>query len=149
MTETVFVDTNILVYLRDPSDPDRQRVAAEWFARLWDEVSGRISWQVLQEFYVVMTRKLDPPADPARVRQDIDALATWAPVPTEQGIVESAWRIEDRYGFSWWDSLVVAQALASGATTLLTEDLQHGQEIEGLRIVNPFEVAPGEVAPGG
>jgi len=138
MSGPVFVDTNVLVYLRDPSDPAKQRHAAEWSARLWEEGSGRISWQVLQEFYVVMTRKLDPPADPARVRQDIDALATWDPVATGQEVVASAWRIEDRFGFSWWDSLVVAQALASGATTLLTEDLQYGQEIDGLRIVNPF-----------
>ena len=141
MSGPVFVDTNVLVYLRDPSDPAKQRRAAEWSARLWEEGSGRISWQVLQEFYVVMTRKLDPPADPARVRQDIDALATWDPVATGQEVVASAWRIEDRFGFSWWDSLVVAQALASGATTLLTEDLQDGQEIDGLRIVNPFRAA--------
>ncbi len=145
MHDLVFVDTNVLVYLRDPSDPEKQRRAAEWFARLWDEGSGRISWQVLQEFHLVMTRKLDPPADRERVRDDVRALATWDPVPTEGEVMESAWRIEDRYGFSWWDSLIVAQALASGATTLLTEDLQDGQEIEGLRIVNPFE-HPADVA---
>lgn len=88
---------------------------------------------------MVMTRKLDPPADRERVREDVMALATWNPVPTELEVVESAWRIVDRLGFSWWDSLIVAQALASGASTLLTEDLQDGQEIDGLRIVNPFE----------
>jgi len=145
MSDAVFVDTNVLVYLRDPSDAEKQRRSSAWFAALWERGTGRISWQVLQEFYLVMTRKLDPPADPARVREDMDALATWAPITTEQGVVASAWRIEDRYGFSWWDALVVAQALESGASTLLTEDLQHGREVEGLRIVSPFEVRPDAV----
>lgn len=142
MTAPVFVDTNVLVYLRDPSDPEKQRRAAEWFARLWDDGSGRISWQVLQEFNQVMTHKLDPPADPDRVRDDVRALATWDPVQTDLEVVESAWRIEDRWGLSWWDSLVVAQAWASGAHTLLTEDLQDGQELGGVKIVNPFTHPP-------
>lgn len=143
MSDPIFVDTNVLVYLRDPSDPGKQRRAAEWFTRLWDDGTGRISWQVLQEFHVVMTRKLDPPAERGRVRDDVMALTTWSPVPTGPAVVESAWAIEDRFGLSWWDSLVVSQALVSGARTLLTEDLQDGQEIDGLRIVNPFEHSAG------
>lgn len=138
----VFVDTNVLVYARDPSDPGKQRRAVEWLAVLWDRGSGRLSVQVLQEFYVTLVRKLVPPADAEEVRDDVAALATWAPVVTDLAVLEQAWDVEDRYGFSWWDSLVVAQALAAGCGTLLTEDLQHDQTVFGLRIVNPFREAP-------
>ena len=141
----VFVDTNVLVYSRDPSDPEKQRRAVEWLAHLWDRGTGRLSVQVLQEFYVTMVRKLDPPADREQVRDDIAALATWNPVLTDLEVLERAWVIEGRYGFSWWDSLIVAQALAAGCETLLTEDLQHGQEISGLRIVSPFRESPDAV----
>ena len=142
MTAPVFVDTNVLVYVRDPSDPDKQRRAAEWLALLWEEGSGILSHQVLQEFYVTMTRKLDPPAPMGPVRDDVAALATWEPVATDLEIMESAWTVEDRYGLSWWDALIVAQALAAGCETLLTEDLQHGMELFGLRVVNPFVESP-------
>jgi predicted nucleic acid-binding protein len=140
----VFVDTNVLVYARDPSDPEKQRRAAEWLAALWDEGTGRVSAQVLSEFYVTMVRKLDPPADRDLVRDDVAALATWGAVTTDTDVIETAWSIEDRFGFSWWDSLIVAQALRAGCGTLLTEDLQHGQQVFGIRVVNPFEEGPGE-----
>lgn len=139
----VFVDANVLVYSRDPSDPAKQRRAAEWLASLWDRGAGRLSVQVLQEFYVTMVRKLDPPANPEDVWDDVAALATWNPVVTDLAVLEQAWAVEDRYGFSWWDSLVVSQALSAGCETLLTEDLQHDQEVFGLRIVDPFREKPG------
>ncbi len=138
----VFVDTNVLVHLRDPSDPDKHAAAARWMAWLWREGAGRISVQVLQEFYQTMTRKLDPPADTELVRDDIAALSTWDPVATDADLLEEAWRGEDRYGLSWWDSLIVAQALSAGCGTLLTEDLQHGQDLFGLRVVSPYAVEP-------
>jgi predicted nucleic acid-binding protein len=65
----------------------------------------------------------------------------WEPAPVSAGILQVAWRIEDRHGLSWWDSLIVASALAQDCRTLLTEDLQDGLEIEGMRVLNPF--APG------
>lgn len=142
MTGPFFVDTNVLVYARDPSDPHKQRRAASWLARLWDDGSGRLSHQVLQEFYVTLTRKLDPPADPEIVRDDVAALATWSPVPTDLEVMESAWYVEDRFGFSWWDALIVAQALSAGCEVLLTEDLQHDQDLFGVRVINPFQVDP-------
>lgn len=138
----VFVDTNVLVHSRDPSDPAKQRRAAEWLASLWDHGNGRLSLQVLQEFYVTMVEKLDPPADTDDVRDDVAALATWNPVVTDFGVLERAWAVEDRYGFSWWDSLIIAQALVAGCETLLTEDLQHDQEVFGLRIADPFREEP-------
>jgi len=144
----VFVDTNVLVYLRDTSEPEKQRRAAAWMAELWSTGMGRLSQQVLQEFYVTMTRKLSAPRAPSEVRDDVVALHAWEPVVPELPTFERAWAVEDRLGFSWWDSLIVAAALESGARYLLTEDLQHGQEIETLTVLDPFQVEPGEVLPG-
>jgi predicted nucleic acid-binding protein len=95
---------------------------------------------VLQEFYLTLTRELTPAADPVLARDDVAALATWGPVATDLEVMESAWRIEDRFMLSWWDSLIVAQALASGSETILTEDLPHGQDLFGVRVVDPFQI---------
>jgi len=141
----VFVDTNVLVYLRDTSDPEKQSRAAEWIAVLWETGTGRLSQQVLQEFYVTMTRKVRNPRDPADVRDDVTALYAWDPVVPDLATLERAWEVEDRFGFSWWDALIVASALEAGARYLLTEDLQDGQTIEGLKIVDPFRVEPDEL----
>jgi predicted nucleic acid-binding protein len=86
--------------------------------------------------------ELSPPADPEWVRDDVAALATWSPVATDLELMESAWRVEHRYGLCWWDSLIVIQASTSGSEVILTEDLQHGQELFGVRVVDPFRVEP-------
>jgi predicted nucleic acid-binding protein len=142
MSGTVFVDTNVLVYVRDRTDEDKQRRAAEWLASLWEARVGRLSVQVLQEYYVVMTRKLDPPRPQEEVREDVLALTAWRPTVVEPALMEQAWDIEDRFGLSWWDALIVAAALASRCRYLLSEDFQDGQVIDGLTIVNPFAHEP-------
>ena len=134
----VFVDTNVLVYARDASDLEKQAAAAAWIEHLWTSANGRLSVQVLQEYYVTVTRKLDPGLSPDETREDIRDLAAWRPVRIDEAIVEAAWRIEDRFQLSFWDSLIVAAAQAADCETLLTEDLQHGLDIDGLQIVDPF-----------
>lgn len=138
----VFVDTSVLVYLRDGRDPEKQRRAAEWMARLWESRAGRLSTQVLHEYYVTVTAKLDPGLTAEEAREDVLALAAWHPVGTTLGLTEAAWDIQDRWGFSFWDALIVAGARADGCDILLTEDLSHGQELDGLRVASPFEEAP-------
>lgn len=138
MSGTVFVDTNVLVYARDRAEEDKQRVAAHWMGELWASRRGRVSVQVLQEYYVTATRKLDPPRARDLVREDVAALHAWNPVPTGLTLMERAWALEDRFGFSWWDAQIVAAALLSGCAWLLTEDLQDGQVVEGLTVVSPF-----------
>lgn len=145
MSGTVFVDTNVLVYVRDRTDEGKQRRAAEWMAALWDESRGRISVQVLQEYYVTLTRKLDPPRSREEARDDVASLSTWNPVLLDAAVMERAWEVEDRYGLSWWDALIVGAALAAECRWLLTEDLQDGQDFFGLTVVNPFRCAPGEL----
>ena len=146
MSGKTFVDTNILVYARDPGRPDKQALASRWMARLWEQRSGRLSIQVLQEYYVTVTAKLKPGLPAALAREDVRNLALWNPVGTDVRLLESAWSLTDRYGFSWWDAQIVAAARRSGCDILLTEDMQHGQDIEGLTIVNPFALGAPESA---
>jgi len=133
-----FVDTNILVYARDKSDKARHARAAKILDVLWRSRTGRLSTQVLQEYYVAVTRKLKPGLSRTAARQDIRDLLEWKPRPVSPGVLESAWEIEDRWKLSWWDSLIAASALDCGATCLLSEDMQDGMVIHSLQIQNPF-----------
>ena len=142
MSGTVFVDTNLLVYVRDRTEEEKQRQAAGWMAALWDTRRGRLSFQVLQEYYVTVTRKLDPPRKLDEAREDVLSLRAWDPIVIDEGVMEDGWAVQDRYGFSWWDALVVAAAARSGARWLLSGDFQDGQEVFGLTVVNPFAHEP-------
>lgn len=143
----VFVDTNVLVYARDASEPQKQPRAAEWVEHLWRVREGRVSVQVLEEYYVTVTRKLKPGLPPEQARSDVRDLSAWRPVAVDPALVEAAWSIEDRFGLSFWDALVVAAARAAGCGHLLTEDLQHGSDIDGVLVVDPF-VTPVSALPG-
>lgn len=145
MTIPVFVDTNVLVYARDRTEEEKQRKAAEWMAELWTSGAGHLSYQVLQEYYVTLTLKLDPPRAADDVREDVLALMAWRPLATDGELLERAWDVQDEYGYSWWDALIVAAALRSGARYLLTEDLQAGQRIGPLTVIDPFATAPAEI----
>jgi predicted nucleic acid-binding protein len=138
MTAPVLVDTSILVYARDAGEPAKQPRASEILRLLWETRAGRVSTQVLQEYYVTVTRKLRPGLPVADARADVTALEAWRPHAPGTATFRRAWEVEDRYGFSWWDSLVIASALDTGSGILISEDLQHGQTISGLRILNPF-----------
>ena len=140
--ELVFVDSNVFVYARDGSEGDKQLRASQWIAALWESRRGRISTQVLQEFYVTVTRKLDPGLEPADARSEIDDLAAWKPLANDQSLMTAAWEIEDRHGLSWWDSLIVAAAQELECRYLLTEDLGAGRDLDGITVVDPFAQAP-------
>lgn len=141
----MFVDTNVLIYHRDARDPAKQRAAAEWMALLWETRVGRLSTQVLQEYYVTVTAKLEPGLAVEDARDDVAALATWHPLEATPALIETAWQVQDRWGFSFWDSLIVAAAKAGRCGVLLTEDLQHGQDLNGLEVVNPFELSAADL----
>lgn len=138
MSAKTFVDTNILVYVRDNGQAAKQAVARRWMAHLWERRTGRLSLQVLQEYYVAVTAKLKPGLPVALARDDVRNLALWNPLATDIHLLETAWGLADRYGFSWWDAQIVAAARRSGCDILLTEDMHNGQDIDGLEIVNPF-----------
>jgi predicted nucleic acid-binding protein len=141
----VFVDTNVLVYARDATDPEKQATASAWMEHLWASAGGRLSVQVLQEFYVTVTRKLDPGLSVEEAREDVRDLVAWRPLRIDEAIMDSAWRIEDRFGLSFWDSLIVSAAQAASCEVLLTEDLQHDLEIDGLRVADPFRTPAGSL----
>lgn len=145
MGTRVFVDTNVLIYHRDARDPAKQSAAAEWMALLWETRVGRLSTQVLQEYYVTVTAKLQPALAAEDARDDVAALATWHPVEVTSALIEAAWQVQDLWGFSFWDSLIVAAAKAERCGVLLTEDLQHGQDLKGLQVVSPFELSAADL----
>ena len=124
-----FFDTNILVYLYDADAPEKKERAGELFET--EASAGRevLSTQVLHEFYVAVTRKLAVPLQPEAAEDDVR-------IGSE--IILPAIGRSRRRQFSFWDALIIEAALAGGADRLLTEDLQHGQVIDGLRIENPF-----------
>ena len=145
MADKVFVDTNVLVYARDASEPEKQHKASAWMAYLWTNRNGRLSFQVLQEFYVTVTQKLDPGLNKQDAREDIRSLQSWGPIIVNERVVEKAWVIQDRYQLSWWDSLIVGAAQAGNCKYVLTEDLNEDQRFGDLIVVNPFNTLPESV----
>ena len=145
MNPTCFVDTNVLVYARDASEPAKQPAAERWLRLLWATRSGRVSSQVLNEYYSVVTEKLRPGLGRNEARVDVRNLMAWAPVPADGPVVEGAWTVQDRYGLSWWDSLVASAAQVAGCAWLLTEDLQHGRVLDEVTVVDPFRTEPEEL----
>ena len=141
----VFVDTNVLVYARDARSLDKQVRAREWMERLWGSRQGRLSFQVLQEYYVVVTQKLDPSLARSEARHEIGLLTAWDPIELDRDVLEAAWLVEDQHRLSWWDALIVAAAHASGCRYLLSEDYSDGREMDGLLVVDPFRHEPGSV----
>ncbi|MCX5891171.1 MAG: PIN domain-containing protein [Deltaproteobacteria bacterium] len=138
MTGKVFVDTNVLVYWRDASEPDKQEQALAWLSGLWERRRGRLSFQVLQEFYVTVTAKLALSLSPELARLNVRQLLAWKPVTLDDRLLEEAWRLQDRYRFPWWDALIAAAAQISDCRYLLSEDFQDGMEMGDLQVVNPF-----------
>lgn len=144
MTANVFVDTNVLIYAVDQADLKKQLAAQTWRAWLWETNRGRISFQVLQEFYVIARRK--QPSANVEIRKEVSDLMTWQPIVLDSNVITRAWEIEDRYGISFWDALIVAAAKTAGCRYLLTEDLQRGQDLDGVMVVNPFFSEPSSLA---
>jgi predicted nucleic acid-binding protein len=133
-----FVDTNVLVYAHDRSETRKQPIARELLNVLWRTRTGVLSTQVLQEFYVVATRKFDPPMRRAAAREVVALYGEWPVVRPDVALVVAASKLEERHAFSFWDALVVEAARRGGATRLLTENLQAGRRIGEIRIENPF-----------
>jgi predicted nucleic acid-binding protein len=134
------------VYVRDTADRDKQSQAAAWMNALWRSRRGRISSQVLSEFYINVTQKLKPGLDREVARGDVLALSEWQPVAINQQVFDEAWQMQDRYGLSFWDALIVGAARACGCGYVLTEDLQDGQDLSGVRVISPFEHDPDDFA---
>ena len=138
MSDVVFVDTNILVYAHDRDAGSKREKAARALDRLWDERLGRLSVQVLQEFYVTVTKKHTTSAARASAREVVSMYAPWVQHPTTSDTILRATEIADLAQVSFWDALILAAAEQAGASQLYSEDLDSGQTIVGVKIVNPL-----------
>jgi len=138
MSDNIFVDTNILLYSRDASEPQKQAIAAAKLAELWETRGGRLSIQVLNEYFVSVTRKIKPGLSPEEAWDDIEALSAWNPLPIDMAILTRAFAVQRRDQLSWWDSMIVAAAEAAGCTRILSEDLSHDASYLGITVENPF-----------
>ena len=104
--------------------------------------TGRLSWQVLHEFYCNAVKKMR--LEPARAREIVEDLSHWRPVEASLGTVQRAWEWIDRAQLSYWDALILAAAERSGAAYLLSEDFQAGRRYQDVQVINPFEQSPSE-----
>ncbi len=147
MTGEMFVDSNVLVYARDASEPEKQEKALAWMEHLWNRGAGRLSFQVLQEFYATVTEKLKPGLGAAHARGDVRSLLAWRPIAIDDGVLEGAWSVQERFRLSWRDALIISAAQSGHCRYLLSEDFQEGQKFGNVRIINPFHVSPTSIIP--
>ncbi len=136
----VFVDTQVLLAADDVFDPGRRGIARAWLQALWNQRAGRVSSQVLSDYYVTVTQRFGLSAGDARAK--VRRFQLWKPWQIDHRTVETAWGVEARFGMTYWDALVVASAAQSCATHVLSASLTHDQNIDGVTILNPYQVTP-------
>jgi predicted nucleic acid-binding protein len=133
-----FVDSNVLVYAHDPTTPAKHERARALIERLWIEKTGRLSIQVMQEFFWIVTRKIPAPLPRETALAVLADLSLWpiySPAPAD---VLAAGRLAGEVKISFWDAMLLVAAKASKAKRFWSEDLAHGQFVEGVQIFNPF-----------
>lgn len=138
MSAEVFVDTNVLIYAHDVDAGDKRARAAAILGELWATRRGALSTQVLQEFYVNVTRKIANPLDPAVARDITERYGAWPLIGADLELVLRAASLEQRAKLSYWEAMVIVAAQRAGTPILLTEDLSDGQRFEGVTVRNPF-----------
>ena len=139
MSDRFFLDTNIFVYTFDDTAPAKAKKAAHLIRRAADAGEGIISYQVVQEFFNVAFRRFAQPMSGAEAEQYlITVLRPLLAVHSSPALFFAALRIAGRHRISWYDSLIVAAAMEGQCENLYSEDFQHGRNIEGVRIENPF-----------
>jgi len=136
--DEVFVDTNILVYAYDTSAGEKYVRAAAIIKNLWKSGRGIISTQVLQEFFVTVTRKIAKPLDSSAAKQIVKDYLVWKTIVVNGEIILEAIDILTDHKYSYWDSVIIASAIEAGASKLFSEDLSDRQKIKSLTIENPF-----------
>jgi predicted nucleic acid-binding protein len=136
--DLVFVDTNILVYAHHQEEDIKSDTARAVLQKLWDDGTGVLSTQVLQEFYWTVTRKGSAPMPAAEARKRVIDYSEWCSMNTDLQLLVSASVLAENHSVSWWDALILEAAMRSGATTLLSEDMQNGRRFGLLTVRNPF-----------
>jgi predicted nucleic acid-binding protein len=135
----IFLDTNILVYAYDLDEKLKHQIAKDILADCWNNRSGTLSTQVLQEFYVTLTRKLPKKLPVHDSREIIRELLSWPIYQITPVDIVKASELEEKYGYTFWDSLIITAAQNTNAEILYSEDMQDRQQLDNLRIINPFK----------
>lgn len=139
--QRVFVDTNVLLYAYDTSAAEKHEHARELVESLWRERSGCLSVQVLQEFFVNVTRKIPKPLPVGQAREIVSDLGYWKThSPRAQDVVEAI-ELHERHSLSFWDAMIVRSAGSLGCNTLYSEDLNPGQSYGGVIVTDPFSTS--------
>jgi predicted nucleic acid-binding protein len=141
MNGKTFVDTNVLIYAHDIDAGPKHEIAKSVMRELWNNRAGLLSTQVLQEFYVNVTRKIATPLSKVSARAVINSYASWC-IENTLVDISTAFRIEDESQIRFWDALIIASAAKGGARRLISEDLNSGQSVVGVLIENPFTAIP-------
>jgi predicted nucleic acid-binding protein len=141
MNDKTFVDTNVLIYAHDIDAGAKHEIAKRIMRELWSERTGILSTQVLQEFYVNVTRKIASPLSKVSARAVVSSYANWC-IENTLVDISTAFRIEDESQIGFWDALIIASAAKGGAMRLVSEDLNSGQTVMGVLIDNPFAGIP-------
>lgn len=144
--ERQFVDTNVFVYAYDKGNGIKQKLARKLITNLWENYRGCISIQVLQELYVTITKKVSIPLSPGTASQIIADLSAWNHHVPDAGDVLEAINIQQRYGISFWDAMIVNSAWKTGCSVIWTEDLNSGQVYGNVKVYNPFDQEDGKGA---
>jgi len=137
MKERSFIDTNILIYVDDDDNPEKQKAAIKLIESGWHNGNIVLSTQVLQEYFSAVTRKLKVPADKAQ--RKIELLSHLEIASIEHPDIVRAIELHRLHSFSFWDSLIVRMAQKTACAVLYSEDMQDGRKLDGLTIVNPFK----------
>ena len=135
-----FIDTNILVYAFDRSAGPKHSITGQLVRDCWKNETGHLSIQVLQEFFVIVTRKIAPPLDLQTARQIVADLAQWGAHSPDVGDLLQAIDFQERYQLSFWDAMIVQSAARLDCNQLLSEDLNDGQVYGNVKVINPFKV---------
>ncbi len=136
MKGKTFVDTNILIYSLDNNYPDKQKISRKKLSMLGKSKTGVISTQVMQEFYVITTKKYK--RDQIKIKNLLKFYENYEIVQISVNLIHEAIDISILNQLSFWDSLIISAAVQAKCSSILTEDMNHGQIINGLRIINPF-----------
>lgn len=138
----VFVDTSVLILSEDGADAAQRERALAWLRELWQRRSGRLSTQVLNDFYRWVTTRIQPAMPNGDARAEVRRYQHWQPWAIDHATVESAWSIESRFGLAYVDALIVAAAKAQACELLLSLDLTHGLQLDSVQIINPLQAEP-------
>ena len=145
MTALVFVDTNVFLYTYDQADVEKQERARCWVAWCWQHRVGRISTQVLNEFYNNAITKFRRNISQHDARDAVRKLRLWQPPHLDTYTIDGAWAMQDRFMLSYWDALVISSAQQQGCAYLLSEDLQDKQQFDSVQKINPFNCTPEDI----